>query len=74
MAVINEWTEAALEQRREWAASVLLRALRRIYGEMPSDIEEQVRQLSASGLDELADALPSISAIQDLQAWLARSA
>ena len=77
MAVINEWTEAALEQGREQGLtaglSPFLRILRRTVGNLPVEVEEQVRRLSASQLEELADAQPALCSLADLRAWLART-
>jgi hypothetical protein len=70
MAVINEWTEAALEQGREQVFVPLLSALGRIFGELPPELEEQVRRLSASQLKELGSEMVAIASLQDLQIWL----
>ena len=82
MAVINEWTEAALEKGREQGLelglttglSPFLRILRRTVGNLPAEVEEQVRKLSAPQLEELADAQPTFSSLEDLKAWLGRTA
>jgi hypothetical protein len=68
MAVINEWTEAALDR----GLSPFLRILRRTVGDFPAEVEEQIRKLSKPQLEDLADAMPTISSLLDLNEWLAR--
>ena len=82
MAVINEWTQAALEvafQRGfeegfRQGLVPFLRILRRRAGELPVDLETQLRNLSPSQLEELADATLMFGSPGDLTECLARFA
>ena len=78
MAVINEWTEAALEQGqiqgREQVLVPFLRLLGRVLGDLPPEMEQQVRKLSEKQLEELGDAVVTFTSLHDLQVWLTHSA
>jgi len=71
MTLMNEWEEAALDQGIERGLTPFLRILRRTVGSLPADTEEQIRKLSVSQLEQLADASGTFSSVADLQAWLA---
>ena len=72
MAVMNEWAEAAMEQGLTGGLPPFLRILRRTVRDLPTEVEEQVRKLFASQLEELADAQPTFASLADLKAWSAR--
>jgi hypothetical protein len=74
MAVINEWTEAALEKGREEMSVPFLRLLRRVIGDVPPEVREEILKLSALQLEQLGEAVATFNSLHDLQAWLARSA
>ncbi|MCC5663119.1 DUF4351 domain-containing protein [Nostoc sp. CHAB 5784] len=52
------------------AFRLIIRLLRRRFGDIDESLVEQVRNLSAEHLEELGDALLDFSKIADLVAWL----
>jgi hypothetical protein len=70
MAVLNEWEQIGFMH----GVALFISALRRAFGQLPADVEERVRSLPPSRLDELAATLPSLSSVHDLEAWLGRHA
>jgi hypothetical protein len=51
--------------------SVVLRLLRRRFGELAPALADRIRQLPAPKVDELADALLDFKTTADVDAWLA---
>ncbi|HIK25990.1 MAG TPA: DUF4351 domain-containing protein, partial [Thermosynechococcus sp. M46_R2017_013] len=49
---------------------VILRLLRRRFGEMPPAVEERIRQLSVAQIEALAEALLDFTDLGELAAWL----
>jgi hypothetical protein len=66
-----EW-EQAIEQRgrQEEGLSFVLRLLPHRVGEIPPEIEAQIRTLSLTQLEELGEALFGFSQLSDLRDWL----
>jgi predicted transposase YdaD len=58
------------EGRQEEGLSFVLRLLPHRIGEIPPEIEAQIRTLSLTQLEELGEALLSFSQLSDLQDWL----
>lgn len=56
--------------RHEGQTSLALRQLRRRLREIPSELQEQVRGLSAEHLEELGELLLDFNALADLENWL----
>ncbi|MEM1309469.1 MAG: Rpn family recombination-promoting nuclease/putative transposase [Cyanobacteria bacterium P01_H01_bin.153] len=72
--VYQETREEALrEGREEEARSLLTRQLTRKLGPLPEAIEEQINQLSLEALETLGEAIFDLSALSDLEAWLAEN-
>ena len=55
---------------RQREAALVLRQLNRRLGQVPGDIEEQVRQLPVEQLEELGEALLDFNSETDLLHWL----
>jgi len=75
MEIVTSWMERGLEQgreegRQEGERTLLLRQLRKRMGDLEPAVEEQVKRLSAGGLEELGEALLDFSSLADLDAWL----
>lgn len=58
------------EGRQEEAASLVVRLLRKRFGELSEDIQSSVSALSVPLLEELGEALLDFSEITELQRWL----
>jgi len=54
-------------------AKMVLRLLRRRFGELPPELPERLRHLTAEQLDDLAEALLDFSSLTDVTDWLARA-
>jgi predicted transposase YdaD len=56
---------------REEAAELVLRQLRRLFGDVPGDHEQSIRVLATAQLEDLAEALLEFGSPVDLTSWLA---
>lgn len=66
-----EWEQATEQRgRQEEGLSFVLRLLPHRIGEIPPEIEAQIRTLSLTQLEELGEALLGFSQLSDLQDWL----
>lgn len=71
---VQEGIEQGIEQgRQEGEASLVLRLLKRRFGELASTQEDQIRQLSIEKLENLGEALLDFENEEDLSNWLAQS-
>ena len=71
MEIVTSWMREGIEQgRQEGELAIILRLLNRRIGAVDSALEESIRQLSLTQLEDLADALLDLSANADLGAWL----
>lgn len=66
--------EGREEGREEEAKSLIGRMLNRKLGELPTELQETVNQLSLETLEALSEALFDFDAIADLQTWLSQQA
>jgi hypothetical protein len=72
MEIVTSWEREGAERgRREGAAEVTLKMLRRRVGTLSEDAEARVRRLSMERLDALGEALLDFRAMEDLDAWFA---
>ncbi|OUL23504.1 hypothetical protein BV378_21405 [Nostoc sp. RF31YmG] len=72
---IREAKEQGREEGREVgreqeARSLILRQLKRRFGELPDELQTQIQVLSLEQLEALADALLDFSTLADLEGWL----
>ncbi|OUL27616.1 Rpn family recombination-promoting nuclease/putative transposase [Nostoc sp. 106C] len=72
---IREAKEQGREEGREVgreqeARSLILRQLKRRFGELPDELQTQIQALSLEKLEALADALLDFSTLADLEGWL----
>jgi len=63
--------EGREEGVREEAAELVLRQLRRLFGDVPGDHEQSIRVLATAQLEDLAEALLEFGSPVDLTSWLA---
>ncbi len=75
MKIVTSWMEQGLQQgkqegKKEEALLLILRQLNRRIGAIDSKLQEQIRSLSISQLEELGEALLDFSDVSDLIAWL----
>ncbi|WP_299044227.1 Rpn family recombination-promoting nuclease/putative transposase [uncultured Thermosynechococcus sp.] len=64
------YAEGRQEGLQEGEAVVVLRLLKRRFGEMPPALEERIRQLSVAQIEALAEALLDFTDLGELAAWL----
>lgn len=62
--------EGRAEGRVEGERSLVMRLLKRRFGELPAEVQSQIAQLSLAQLEALGDALLEFSGLQDLTQWL----
>ncbi|OLT62121.1 Rpn family recombination-promoting nuclease/putative transposase [Moorena bouillonii] len=71
---LQEGREEGLKQGREEGAqrerALILRLLSRSLGEIPSELQQQIRQLSLDQLEGLSEACLDFSNLDDLRVWL----
>uniref|UniRef100_UPI00260E8CB2 DUF4351 domain-containing protein n=1 Tax=uncultured Thermosynechococcus sp. TaxID=436945 RepID=UPI00260E8CB2 len=66
--------EEGLQQGlQQGEAAVVLRQLRRRFGNVPCELEEEIQQLSVAQLEALAEALLDFTDLGELVSWLGRS-
>lgn len=71
MQIVTSWMEKGLQQgRQEEALALILRQLARRIGEVTPQLQERLRQLSLTQLEDLAEALLDFSTEEDLLGWL----
>lgn len=68
MQIVNEW-EAIGEARGK--ADIILRLLRRRFGEVPAELRQRIEGLHTAQLESLAEALLDFSILADAEAWVA---
>ena len=61
------------EGEQEGKLELILRLLNRRFGELDTNLIEQIRGLDVSQLEELAEALLEFSSQDDLETWLQQS-
>ena len=76
MQITNEWVDMGIEQGlakglAKGRSEVVLRQLRRRFGELPPEFPERIGHLASAHVDDLAEALLDFKSVDDLKAWLA---
>ncbi|HLO48377.1 MAG TPA: DUF4351 domain-containing protein [Kamptonema sp.] len=80
-AILEEGLERGVQQgvqqgipqgKQEEALSLIMRLLNRRLGAIAPDLQTQIRSLSLTELEELAEALLDFSQLTDLTTWLER--
>ncbi len=67
MEIVTSWQ---LEGRQEGKLELVMRLLNRKVGTLTPELEERIRQLSTTQLEDLAEALLDFTNVGDLVAWL----
>jgi hypothetical protein len=70
MEIVNEWTKSGSLQGR---VKMLVRMLQLQFGELPTNLVNQIRSLGDAQIDDLGDAVLGFKTLADAEAWLARS-
>ena len=65
--VFQEFYEEGMQQG---GATLILRQLKRRVGELPSELQAQIKRLSVAQLEELGEALLGFEGLTDLENWL----
>ncbi len=71
MQIVTSWMRTGIEQGK---LSIVMRLLKRKVGELDPEVEERVRGLSVTQLEELSEALLDFSNLDDLTTWLRNDA
>ena len=75
MTLTNPFVEWGQEEGRlQEGANLLLRQLRRRFGEVGEERERMIRGLTLEKLEELGEALLEFGSWEDLSVWLSRHA
>ena len=77
MQIVTSWMEEGIEQGlqqglQQEAVKMILRQLPRRIGAVTPELQDRIRQLSVTQLEELGEALLDFSALPDLEIWLLR--
>ncbi|QEQ01179.1 Rpn family recombination-promoting nuclease/putative transposase [Thermosynechococcus sp. CL-1] len=64
------YAEAREEGLQQGEALVVLRLLRRRFGDLPAELEAAIRQLPSTQIETLAEALLDFATLEDLRGWL----
>lgn len=71
MQIVTSWMRTGIEQgKHEGELSIVMRLLKRKVGELDPELEERVKGLSMTQLEELSEALLDFSNLEDLTTWL----
>ncbi|MFE1745300.1 Rpn family recombination-promoting nuclease/putative transposase [Coleofasciculus sp. H7-2] len=75
MEIVTSWMQQGIERglqqgRQEGELAVIMRQLNRRIGTVEPELQERIRQLSLTQLEDLAEALLDFSDVADLAAWL----
>jgi hypothetical protein len=73
MNVTNEWTEMGFAKGlHRGKEDLVLRQLRRRFGEISTPLQERINGLPEDQLDQLAEALLDFASLSDAEAWVSR--
>ena len=75
MEIVTSWMREGIEQgvvrgRKQEAVSMITRMLKRRFGSLNPQLQEQITSLSVMQLEDLGEALFDFTAVDDLEAWL----
>jgi Domain of unknown function (DUF4351) len=56
------------------SASIVLRQLRGVFGQLDESLQERIRALPLKKIEKLGDALIKFESVKDLDAWLKQNA
>ena len=71
MQIVTSWMEEGLQRGRlEGELAVIMRLLTRRIGTVEPELDDRIRQLSLTQLEDLAEALLDFSDKEDLVVWL----
>ncbi|MDZ7957079.1 MAG: DUF4351 domain-containing protein [Aulosira sp. DedQUE10] len=74
MQIVTSWTEEGIQQGlQQGELKIIQRLLTRRIGEINPELQEQLRGLSLTQLEDLAEVLLDFSSEGDLVAWLQQS-
>ncbi len=75
MKIVTSWMREGIEQglvqgKQSEASSLVMRLLPRKVGTITPELQQRIKQLQLTQLEDLAEALLDFSAVADLEAWL----
>jgi len=68
-----EGLQQGLQLKQEGEALLTIRQLKRLLGELPPEIEAEIRGLNTNTIEALAEALLDFKTLEDLTNWLANN-
>jgi uncharacterized protein DUF4351 len=74
LELTTSWKEEGLRQgRKEQAAAMIVRQLRRRFGAVPAPLVKRVQRLALKKLEQLGEDLLDFGSLTDLELWIQRS-
>ncbi len=71
MKIVTSWMREGIEQgKQSESLSLVTRQLTRRIGTITPELQQRIKQLQLTQLEDLAEALLDFSAVADLEAWL----
>lgn len=70
MEIVTSWMRTGIQQGIERETNLVLRQLKRKFGELDPELETRVRELEITQLEELGVALLDFSNTDELSIWL----
>lgn len=67
MQIVTSWMRTGIQQGQ---VSMVMRQLKRKFGEIDSNVEAQIQKLSSPQLEDLSEALLDFERVEDLITWL----
>jgi hypothetical protein len=67
MQIVTSWMRTGIQQGQ---VSMVMRLLKRKFGEINPDLEAQIQRLSSPQLEDLSEALLDFERVEELIAWL----
>ena len=67
MQITTSWPEKG---RAEGQAQLVLRQLKKLFGEVPADVEEKVKAMRVERIEQLGEALLDVKTIEELKPLL----
>ncbi len=67
MEIVTDWGDRGMKTE---AVAITLRLLKKLFGPLPTELEQKVKKLEREQLEDLSEALLDFSEISQMEAWL----